>query len=186
MVDEVSRLKKSIHRQSRSCKVCRLRKVKVCSADPLIETGIVTYTDYSATASNHVMPAVLMVILPNVSMNLFPMMTCFLLAKPRRYGTSVLKSESFELELIVMVCTTPRPSSPPSIINIFADNIGQRNRNLRRLESFFVSIRSTPLDVVDRIIGDIRTARDGLERQLGSVGPWEGTEGGYTCMKATG
>lgn len=54
----------------------------------------------------------------------------------------------------------------------------ERNRNLRRLGNLFASIRSAPLDVVDHIIGDIRGDQNGLDGQLGSVGPWEGTEGG--------
>ncbi|GES58262.1 C6 finger-domain-containing protein [Aspergillus terreus] len=54
-----------------------------------------------------------------------------------------------------------------------------RNRHqwrLAKLQSLVESIRSAPLDVVDRIVADIRASRGELNRELISVGPWEGTE----------
>ena len=57
---------------------------------------------------------------------------------------------------------------------------GTRDQDLQRLdqlESLFESIRSAPLHVVDRIVREIRTAHNGLKKDLVKVGPWEGHEG---------
>ncbi|KAL4894904.1 hypothetical protein BDV59DRAFT_175235 [Aspergillus ambiguus] len=54
-----------------------------------------------------------------------------------------------------------------------------RNRNqwrLAKLQNLFESIRSAPLDTVDRIVAGIRASRGELSREITSVGPWEGTE----------
>lgn len=60
----------------------------------------------------------------------------------------------------------------------------QQKRAQRRqaqLQNLFNSIRSAPLDVVDQIVRDIRATRGELGRETVSVGPWEGTAGGYLC-----
>lgn len=52
-------------------------------------------------------------------------------------------------------------------------------QRLDRLESLFESLRSAPIQTVDDLVRDIRSAHVGLKKDLVPVGPWEGTEGTF-------
>lgn len=61
--------------------------------------------------------------------------------------------------------------------NIYVGDGARDVQRLDRLESLFESIRSAPIQTVDDLVRDIRTAHLGLQKDLVPVGPWEGTEG---------
>ncbi|KAJ6131347.1 hypothetical protein N7523_001807 [Penicillium sp. IBT 18751x] len=144
------RSRKQPNRQSRSCKVCRLRKVKVGTVlrspreGPFPIPGpFLTFhwgreamgfkrfrandDPHSATESSPATRAVHMGILPNACMN------------EKQDGSQA-----------------------------------QDLQRLDQLESLFESIRSAPPRVVASLVRDIRTAHGGLKDDLVPVGPWEG------------
>ena len=64
-----------------------------------------------------------------------------------------------------------------TVADTLADDGVQDLQRLDRLESLFESIRSAPIQTVDDLVRDIRSAHVGLKNDLVPVGPWEGTEG---------
>lgn len=84
----------AISRQSRSCKVCRLRKVKVCFFLLFYSLSMCCSNECMASAigSTPAMLVALMDIPPNAPMKLFPAMTPF--PKPTRLPIYELRSIS--------------------------------------------------------------------------------------------
>jgi hypothetical protein len=148
----VSRAKKS-----RSCKVCRLRKVKCDRVRPChacCAHGYPSKCVYDSIAEDDQRPI------------------------SQAEEIRALRAETRELR--GRIGSQGRNDHYRRSVRHFTDDIycpGYRNRTLRRLENLFESLRSASLDAVDRIIADIRASQGGLERQVIPVGPWEGKEG---------
>ncbi|OJJ29764.1 hypothetical protein ASPWEDRAFT_46512 [Aspergillus wentii DTO 134E9] len=131
--------KKPINRQSRSCKVCRLRKVKCDRVKPC----------HACCAHGYPSKCVFEVI-------------------PDDEGPIIQADEIRNLRLEIRDLR--------SRIDSYDHRMRSRKR-LAKLNGFFDSIRSAPLEVVDQLVGGIRNAHNNaLKKQVVSVGPWEGSE----------
>ncbi|CAG7938612.1 unnamed protein product [Penicillium salamii] len=136
-----SRARKAPNRQSRSCKVCRLRKVKCDRVKPChacCAHGYPSKCVYDTVPDDE--------------------------ARPISQAEEIrnLRSEIRDLRSRI----DERESG---------DGVQDLQR-LDRLESLFESLRSAPIQTVDDLVRDIRTAHVGLKKDLVPVGPWEGTE----------
>ncbi|KAJ6099012.1 hypothetical protein N7467_000547 [Penicillium canescens] len=135
------RVRRAANRQSRSCKVCRLRKVKCDRVKPC----------HACCAHGYPSKCVYEDV-PDED------------ARPISQAEEIrnLRAEIRELRG-----------------RIDASHDGSRSRNLQQLEQLeglFDSIRSAPLDLVEELVRELRTAHGGLNRDLVPVGPWEGRE----------
>ncbi|KAJ6069234.1 hypothetical protein N7499_011121 [Penicillium canescens] len=135
------RVRRAANRQSRSCKVCRLRKVKCDRVKPC----------HACCAHGYPSKCVYEDI-PDED------------ARPISQAEEIrnLRAEIRELRG-----------------RIDARHDGSRSRNLQQLEQLeglFDSIRSAPLDLVEELVRELRTAHGGLNKDLVPVGPWEGRE----------
>ncbi|CAG8947040.1 unnamed protein product [Penicillium salamii] len=136
-----SRARKAPNRQSRSCKVCRLRKVKCDRVKPChacCAHGYPSKCVYDTVPDDE--------------------------ARPISQAEEIrnLRSEIRDLRSRI----DERESG---------DGVQDLQR-LDRLESLFESLRSAPIQTVDDLVRDIRSAHVGLKKDLVPVGPWEGTE----------
>ncbi|CAI7674864.1 unnamed protein product [Penicillium pancosmium] len=168
-----SRVRKASNRQSRSCKVCRLRKVKVpCSQ---IAPGRTGGRDRSCRTQNVPLALEEMPFCDRVK----PCHACCAHGYPSKCVYESVPDED------------ARPISQAEEIRNLRDEIkdlrtrindrqdGSQTQHLQRLDqlaSLFESIRSAPLSVVDDLVRDIRTTQGGLKKDLTPVGPWEGLE----------
>ncbi|CAG8212703.1 unnamed protein product [Penicillium salamii] len=136
-----SRARKAPNRQSRSCKVCRLRKVKCDRVKPChacCAHGYPSKCVYDTVPDDE--------------------------ARPISQAEEIrnLRSEIRDLR---------------SRIDERENGDGVQDlQRLDRLESLFESLRSAPIQTVDDLVRDIRSAHVGLKKDLVPVGPWEGTE----------
>ncbi|CAG8412787.1 unnamed protein product [Penicillium salamii] len=136
-----SRARKAPNRQSRSCKVCRLRKVKCDRVKPChacCAHGYPSKCVYDTVPDDEARPISQAEEIRNL-----------------RSEIRDLRSRIDEREC--------------------GDGVQDLQR-LDRLESLFESLRSAPIQTVDDLVRDIRTAHVGLKKDLVPVGPWEGTE----------
>ncbi|KAJ5770457.1 uncharacterized protein N7511_002508 [Penicillium nucicola] len=137
------RVGRAANRQSRSCKVCRLRKVKCDRVKPC----------HACCAHGYPSKCVYEDV-PDED------------ARPISQAEEIrnLRAEIRELR---------------SRIDARNDDRGSRSRDLRQLEQLeglFDSIRSAPLDLVEELVRELRSAHGGLTKDLVPVGPWEGRE----------
>ncbi|CAG8125857.1 unnamed protein product [Penicillium salamii] len=136
-----SRARKAQNRQSRSCKVCRLRKVKCDRVKPChacCAHGYPSKCVYDTVPDDEARPISQAEEIRNL-----------------RSEIRDLRSRIDEREC--------------------GDGVQDLQR-LDRLESLFDSLRSAPIQTVDDLVRDIRSAHVGLKKDLVPVGPWEGTE----------
>ncbi|KAJ5103209.1 hypothetical protein N7532_003738 [Penicillium argentinense] len=153
-----SRVRKAPNRQSRSCKVCRLRKVKCDRVKPChacCAHGYPSKCVYESVPDDE--------------------------ARPISQAEEIrnLREEIQDLRKRIdgrRDASDGPGETPPA--NAFSA-AGTQARSLQRLdtlESLFESIRSAPPRVVDDLVRDIRATHGGLKREVTPVGPWEGLE----------
>ncbi|KAJ5788756.1 hypothetical protein N7457_003746 [Penicillium paradoxum] len=156
-----SKARKAASRQSRSCKVCRLRKVKIALGSGRFRFHLMRPTGCSppanvdpaasVTESSPATPAVLMGTRQNAS-------------RPISQAEEIRNLRAEIRELRGRLDGTDDGSGAQGL------------RRLDQLESLFESIRSASSPLVNDLVRDIRTAHVGLKKDLAPVGPWEGRE----------
>ncbi|CAI7652468.1 unnamed protein product [Penicillium bialowiezense] len=158
-----SRARKAPNRQSRSCKVCRLRKVKV---------------RLSAQIAVGSLPPNPLPMRPTCD-RVKPCHACCAHGYPSKCVYENVPDDEAK-----PISQAEEIRNLRSEIRDLRSRIDDRNdgdgvqdlQRLDRLESLFESIRAAPIQTVDDLVRDIRTAHVGLKKDLVPVGPWEGTE----------
>ncbi|KAJ5170069.1 uncharacterized protein N7500_002852 [Penicillium coprophilum] len=164
-----SRVRKAPNRQSRSCKVCRLRKVKCDRVKPChacCAHGYPSKCVYEHVPDEEARPISQAEEIQNLRAEIRDLRGRL---DDNLNGMLVGPAHSFP-QCVATSCGCG------IIADVCAGSGAHDLQRLDQLENLFESIRSAPTPLVDNLVRDIRAAHVGLKKDLVPVGPWEGRE----------